>query len=82
MTWLFSLLGFSFLGYHFYTKGLEINLYIRVIIFMWLGIFLRGTPLRYVVALREAVGGASGILTQFPLCGGIQGLMISSGLAA
>lgn len=82
LTWLFSLLGFSYLGYHFYTRGLEINLNILIIIFMWLGIFLHGTPIRYVAALREAVGGASGILTQFPLYGGIQGLMISSGLAA
>ena len=82
LTRLFSLLGFSFLGYHFYTKGLVINLNILIIIFMWLGIFLHGTPIRYVVALRDAVGGASGILTQFPLYGGIQGLMISSGLAA
>lgn len=82
LTLFFSALGFFYLGYHFYTRGLEINLVILIIIFMWLGIFLHGTPIRYVAALRQAVTGASGILTQFPLYGGIQGLMISSGLAA
>jgi len=77
---LFSALGFIYLGYHFYTRGMDINLNILIIVFMWLGIFLHGTPIRYVVALKEAVSGASGIITQFPLYGGIQGIMVSSGL--
>lgn len=82
LTLLFSLLGFTYLGYHFWSKGLDINLNILIIIFMWLGIFLHKTPIRYVAALKDAVSGASGIITQFPLYGGIQGMMISSGLAA
>jgi len=82
LTLLFSVLGFAYLGYHFWTRGLDINLNILIITFMWLGIFLHGTPIRYVAALREAVGGASGIITQFPLYGGIQGIMMSSGLAS
>lgn len=82
LTLLFSVLGFVYLGYHFWTRGLDINLNILIITFMWLGIFLHGTPIRYVAALREAVGGASGIITQFPLYGGIQGIMMSSGLAS
>lgn len=82
VTLMFSALGFSYLGYHFYTRGLDINLNILIILFMWTGLFLHGTPIRYVAALKEAVSGASGIITQFPLYGGIQGLMISSGLAA
>lgn len=82
ITLLFSALGFTYLGYHFYTRGLDINLNILFIIFMWLGLFLHRTPIRYVAALKEATGGASGIITQFPLYGGIQGIMIYSGLAA
>lgn len=82
VTLMFSVLGFSYLGYHFYTRGLDINLNILIIFFMWTGLFLHRTPIRYVSALKEAVSGASGIITQFPLYGGIQGLMISSGLAA
>ena len=82
LTWLFSALGFCYLGYHFWTRGLDINLNILIIVFMWLGIFLHKTPIRYVAALREAVAGASGIITQFPLYGGIQGIMVASGLAS
>lgn len=82
ITLMFSVLGFTYLGHHFLTRGLDINLNILIIVFMWLGLFLHKTPIRYVAALKEAVSGASGIITQFPLYGGIQGLMISSGLAA
>lgn len=82
VTLLFSALGFTYLGYYFYTRGLAINLNVLIIIFMWLGLFLHRTPIRYVAALKEAVSGASGIITQFPLYGGIQGIMIHSGLAA
>lgn len=81
-TLLFSALGFLYLGYHFYTNGLVITLNILIIVFMWIGLFLHRTPIRYVAALKDAVGGASGIITQFPLYGGIQGMMIYSGLAA
>lgn len=81
ITLLFSALGFGYLGYYFYHHGLAINLNILIILFMWLGLFLHKTPIRYVVALKDAVGGASGIITQFPLYGGIQGIMIHSGLA-
>lgn len=82
VTLLFSALGFGYLGHYFLTKGLAINLNILIILFMWLGLFLHKTPIRYVAALKDAVGGASGIITQFPLYGGIQGIMIHSGLAA
>lgn len=82
VTLLFSALGFSYLAYHFFTRGMDINLNILIIIFMWTGLFLHKTPIRYVAALADAVKGASGIITQFPLYGGIQGIMISSGLAA
>lgn len=81
VTMLFCILGFTYLGYHFYTRGLDINLNILFITFMWLGLFLHRTPIRYVAALKEATSGASGIITQFPLYGGIQGIMIFSGLA-
>ena len=82
VTLLFSALGFTYLGWHFATRGLDINLNILIIVFMWLGIFLHGTPIRYVAALKDAVSGAAGIITQFPLYGGIQGMMLGSGLAA
>lgn len=47
---------------------------------LMLGLILHGTPMRYVRAVEEAVGGCAGIILQFPLYAGIMGLMHQSGL--
>ena len=44
------------------------------------GLILHGTPMRYVRAVEEAIGGCAGIVLQFPLYAGIMGLMHESGL--
>ncbi|MEQ8908229.1 MAG: TIGR00366 family protein [Vicingaceae bacterium] len=45
-----------------------------------LGILLHGNFARFLKAVNEAIGGAAGILIQFPLYFGIMGMMKSSGL--
>ena len=45
-----------------------------------LGIFLHGNFSRFVAATEEAVGGAAGIIIQFPIYAGIMGIMKYSGL--
>lgn len=47
---------------------------------LMLGLILHGTPMRYLRAVEEAVGGCAGIILQFPLYAGIMGLMHGSGL--
>lgn len=81
ITWIFCLMGFSFLVYHFATKGFDLNLNIVIMIFLFVGILLHGTPIGYVRAVNEAIKGAGGIALQFPLYGGIQGIMVGTGLA-
>ena len=44
------------------------------------GILLHGTFKNYLNALKEAIGGASGILIQFPLYFGIMGVMKDTGM--
>lgn len=78
----FGLAGGIYLVRHFITKGADLNLNIVIMLFLFVGILLHGTPIRYVKAVNEAIKGAGGIALQFPLYGGIQGLMVSSGLAA
>lgn len=46
-----------------------------------LGIVLHGSFRNYLKAIDSAIGGAAGILIQFPLYFGIIGIMTSSGLA-
>lgn len=45
-----------------------------------MGLFLHGSINRFLAALDQAIGGAAGILVQFPLYFGIMGLMSNSGL--
>lgn len=79
---LFALGGVIYLVRHFTTKGFDLNLNIVIFIFLILGVIFHLKPINYVRAVNEAIKGAGGIALQFPLYGGIQGIMVSSGLAA
>jgi short-chain fatty acids transporter len=78
----FALMGVIWLVKHFLTNGFDLNLNVVIGIFLILGTIFHKTPINYVKAINEAIKGAGGIALQFPLYGGIQGIMVSSGLAA
>ncbi len=75
VTWLISAMGFTYIIYYFVTKGFNLNLDIVNFIFLFLGIFLHGTPKRFLHALMEGAKGAGPILLQFPFYAGIMGMM-------
>ncbi|MDR2050824.1 MAG: TIGR00366 family protein [Deltaproteobacteria bacterium] len=82
ITLVLGLMGVVYLLRYFYTNGaMNLSLNIVIFVFMWAGIILHGTPIAYVRAVNEAIKGAGGIAVQFPLYGGIQGIMIGTGLA-
>ncbi|MFZ5753157.1 MAG: short-chain fatty acid transporter [Bacillota bacterium] len=81
VTWILCLMGFIYLFNHFATKGFDLNLNIVIMIFLFVGLLLHGTPISYVRAVNQAIKGAGGIALQFPLYGGIQGIMVGTGLA-
>ena len=67
--------GFAYIiKYLFILKG-SIGLNIVNMIFMFLGILFHGDLRKYVDAIAEAAGGASGIILQFPFYAGIMGMM-------
>ena len=70
-----------YLGYHFATKGFDLNINIVNLIFVVLGIVFHGTPKRFLAAVANAVKTAGGIIIQFPFYAGIMGMMVASGLA-
>ena len=78
---IFGLMGLVYLYYHFSTKGFDLNLNIVIFIFFIAGVILHGKPVNYIKAMNTAIKGAGGIALQFPLYGGIQGIMIGTGLA-
>ena len=83
VTLLFGLMGVIYLGNYFMKSGvLNLSLNIVIFVFMWLGIILHGTPMAYIRAVNEAIKAAAGIAVQFPLYAGIQGIMLTTGLAA
>lgn len=78
---IFGIMGLSYLIWHFSTKGFDLNLNIVIFIFFIIGVILHGKPINYIKAIEIAIKGAGGIALQFPLYGGIQGIMIGTGLA-
>jgi short-chain fatty acids transporter len=82
ITAVLGIMGVVYLVRYFYLNGImNLSLNIVIFVFMWLGIILHGTPIAYIRAVSEAIKGAGGIAVQFPLYGGIQGILISTGLA-
>lgn len=80
VVWLVCLMGFSFIGWWFWTRGLDLNLDIVNFTFLMLGLLAHGTPASYVRAVVEAVRTTGGIVLQFPFYAGIMGMMTASGL--
>ncbi len=78
---IFALMGISYLVWHFYKKGFDLNLNIVIFIFFISGVILHGKPINYVKAINIAIRGTGGIALQFPIYGGIQGIMVGTGLA-
>jgi len=78
---IFAALGVLYLGNYFYKEGFNLTLNVVIVLFLVLGIILHKTPISYVRAVNTAIKGAGGIALQFPLYGGIQGIMVGTGLA-
>jgi len=74
------IMGLTYIIFHFYTKGLELNFNIMIFIFLILGMLLHKTPMRYVIAMKRSSSNISGILYQYPFYAGIMGIMLYTGL--
>ncbi len=82
LTVLVALAGLAVLARYGRTRGFDVNLEIMIFAFLILGIALHGSPMRYVVAMRRACAGISGIVFQYPFYAGIMGVMMFTGLGA
>ncbi len=81
MMWIVGLACVVYIVLHFAEKGVkDLNLNFIIFIFLTVDIFLYGSPLKFVKAVKENVVHAAAILIQFPFYGGIMGMMASSGL--
>lgn len=74
------LMGLTYIIYHFFTNGFQLNFNIMIFIFLILGLALHKTPMRYVIAMKRSSNNISGILYQYPFYAGIMGIMLYTGL--
>jgi len=73
-------MGLTYIIFHFYTEGFNLNFNIMIFIFIIAGLALHKTPMRYVIAMKRSSGNISGILYQYPFYAGIMGIMLYTGL--
>ena len=66
---------------HFAQRGFALDLNVVILAFFLLGLLLHLRPIRYVHAFNQAARVAGPLALQYPLYGGIMGLMEDSGLA-
>ena len=79
---LVAVAGLVVLVRHFVARGFDIDLNVMIFLFVMLGVALHRSPMRYVVAMRRACAGVSGIVFQYPFYAGIMGIMMFTGLGA
>ncbi len=79
LEWIVSLLGISYLVIHLGFRGGSLDLNSVIMIFLFVGLLLHGTPLNYVRAFTKAASGAAGIILQFPFYAGIMGIITGVG---
>lgn len=75
------LLGVVFLARHFARNAFALDLNVVILLFLVLGMALHGRPIDYVRAFNRAARVAGPLALQYPLYGGIMGMMQESGLA-
>jgi len=66
----------------YFIKGGELTINSTNMIFLVLGILLTPTPIAFVRRCAEGAGTVGGVVMQFPLYAGIQGIMVTTGLAS
>ena len=79
LSWVIALLGLTYLVIKLFVKGGTFDLGAVIMLFLFLGLILHGTPLAYVHAFGKAATGAAGILLQFPFYAGIMGIITGVG---
>jgi short-chain fatty acids transporter len=73
--------GFAYLGVTWATSGFSLDINSVIFIFFLLGLLMHWTPIAYVRAIDGAARVTGPLLIQYPLYGGIMGIMTATGLA-
>lgn len=82
ITLLLVLMGGVYIWHLSTTKGFSLDLNMFIFVAFMLGLIFHGRPINYIRAFYAGAKTAGPIILQFPLYGGIMGMMIKTGLAA
>ncbi|PMS18502.1 serine--pyruvate aminotransferase [Trinickia dabaoshanensis] len=75
-------LGCGYLATTWYKKGFELDIDTTILLFLLIGLALQRSPIAYADAIRRAARQTGSMLLQYPIYGGIMGIMIGTGLAS
>ncbi|GAC1390865.1 MAG: TIGR00366 family protein [Vulcanimicrobiaceae bacterium] len=78
---LLVLAGAGYLGQLWYAHGFSADIDTVIFIFLLTGLLLHGKPIAYVAAVNSAARVTGPLILQYPLYGGIMGMMTGTGLA-
>ena len=79
LSWIVALIGFGYLLIKLGFRGGALDLNSVIMLFLFTGVLLHGTPLAYVRAFSKAATGAAGIILRFPFYAGIMGIITGVG---
>lgn len=83
--WILNLIlvvaAFGYLGMQMVTGKFHLDINSLILIFLALGLLLHWTPIAYVEAVNSAARVTGSLLLQYPIYGGIMGMMTATGLA-
>lgn len=82
ITLLLVLMGVAYEWHMIATTGFSLDINGFIFIALMLGLLCHWRPIRYVQAFNAGAKTVGPILLQFPLYGGVMGIMIGTGLAA
>jgi short-chain fatty acids transporter len=75
-------LGVGYLAMEWSQKGFDLDINTTILIFLMIGLALQRTPIAYANAIRGAARQTGSMLLQYPVYGGIMGIMKGTGLAS
>jgi len=73
--------AFGYLGMEITAGKFHLDINSLILIFLALGLLLHWTPIAYVEAINNAARVTGSLLLQYPIYGGIMGMMTATGLA-
>lgn len=73
--------AFGYLGMQVAAGTFHLDINSLILIFLALGLLLHWTPIAYVEAMNNAARVTGSLLLQYPIYGGIMGIMTATGLA-